>query len=73
MTEIGKHLTCDRCGSTITLHLDKSGDFYESPPKGWTAVAYQCKTKDLCPTCSELHERFMNGYTVTGKPFYNVR
>lgn len=61
MTECAKLLTCDRCKSYVVLHPDKTGDWYEPYPEGWTTVAYNCKVSDLCPTCSRAHESFMNG------------
>lgn len=73
MTKIVKRLTCDRCGEHVELGLKEDGDFFERYPQGWTTVAYNRKIKDLCPSCSKLHERFLDFEGTDGSDEGSVR
>jgi phage tail sheath gpL-like len=59
MRERVQLLTCDRCGTVTVLKLDTHGDYYESPPEGWTGMMHDHKGGELCPSCSAALESFM--------------
>jgi hypothetical protein len=70
MVELGKRLTCDRCGESIFLkHLEtktiprewqdaKIIEVYEEA-EGWKTRHY---VGDLCPTCAEEHELLLREF-----------
>ena len=71
MIEDVRRFVCDRCKSEIIVSQNDS--IYENPKDWVNGVFYPDFTIDLCPKCSELHERFMNGYAVDGEEFTETR
>lgn len=66
--QIGKLLSCDRCGETIFLKWEGMSEFdggyskiqhFEKVPEGWTKNR---DVGDLCPDCSELYQTMMHAF-----------
>lgn len=72
MIENVKRIVCDRC-KTETFARQNDNGMYEDP-RDWTrGFFYPRFEMDLCPVCSVLYGRFMEGYAVDGKEFIEVQ
>lgn len=73
--QIGKQLTCDRCGETIFLPWEGTQEFdvgyskvqhFAKKPEGWTRVG---DVGDLCPACSELYRSVIQAFKTSTEAF----
>lgn len=73
--QIGKCLTCDRCGKTVFLPWEGTEEWdggyseiqhFAKKPEGWTK---NVDIGDLCPDCSELYQTMMHAFKEMATEF----